>query len=223
MNHGIARTVTTAALALACAGATWLSWWGSQRPAPQASPGAGARKPDPAVDPRFAPRLLEIAGAYHGYRLVNAAPHWVPEMCRADPPPQPLLSRAAPTQAHGGKLYLLYASDLPAYRRAAAKDAQPSGQVLVKQSWLPRKVRASDATAGFPRVGGQDGSVYIPGERGPLFIMFKTESGADGTDAGWVYGTVTPDGRTVTSAGRVASCMGCHRHGTHDRLFGTRE
>jgi hypothetical protein len=38
--------------------------------------------------------------------------------------------------------------------------------------------------------------------------------------AGWVYGTVAPDG-TVTSAGRVASCMGCHTPSAkHERLFG---
>jgi hypothetical protein len=40
-----------------------------------------------------------------------------------------------------------------------------------------------------------------------------------GTDAGCVYGTVAPDG-TVTSAGRVASCMGCHvRDAKRERLF----
>jgi hypothetical protein len=50
--------------------------------------------------------------------------------------------------------------------------------------------------------------------------MFKLEPGTPGTDAGWVYGTVTPDGKQVTSAGRVESCMGCHQDAPHDRLFG---
>jgi hypothetical protein len=31
---------------------------------------------------------------------------------------------------------------------------------------------------------------------------------------------VTPDGKQVTSAGRVASCLECHRRAPHDRLFG---
>ncbi|MBA3541386.1 MAG: hypothetical protein H0T79_17370 [Deltaproteobacteria bacterium] len=41
---------------------------------------------------------------------------------------------------------------------------------------------------------------------------------ADGTDAGWIYGTIV--GGEVTSAGRVASCMGCHESASHERLFG---
>jgi hypothetical protein len=41
-----------------------------------------------------------------------------------------------------------------------------------------------------------------------------------GSDAGWIYGTVAPDG-TVTSAGRVANCMGCHTSDARrERLFG---
>ena len=42
----------------------------------------------------------------------------------------------------------------------------------------------------------------------------------EGTDAGWIYGTLTPDGKTVTSAGRVQRCMDCHDVAPHDRLFG---
>ena len=40
-----------------------------------------------------------------------------------------------------------------------------------------------------------------------------------GTDDGWVYGTVSADGKTVTSAGRVDSCMRCHET-RKDRVFG---
>jgi hypothetical protein len=50
--------------------------------------------------------------------------------------------------------------------------------------------------------------------------MFRLDPSTPDTDAGWVYATVTPDGQ-VTSAGRVASCMGCHEtSATHERLFG---
>ena len=53
-----------------------------------------------------------------------------------------------------------------------------------------------------------------------LYIMFKLDPSTPDSDEGWVYATVTPDGR-VTSAGRVASCMGCHEpSATHERLFG---
>jgi hypothetical protein len=41
-----------------------------------------------------------------------------------------------------------------------------------------------------------------------------------GTDNGWVYGTVTADGKQVTSAGRVKSCMACHQRAPNDRVFG---
>jgi hypothetical protein len=50
--------------------------------------------------------------------------------------------------------------------------------------------------------------------------MYKLDAKTPGTDEGWVYGTVTPDGKDVTCAGRVASCMGCHADAPHDRLFG---
>jgi hypothetical protein len=53
-----------------------------------------------------------------------------------------------------------------------------------------------------------------------LFIMLKLEPTTPGTDAGWVYGTVSPDGKKVTSAGMVESCMKCHKEATSDRLFG---
>ena len=52
-----------------------------------------------------------------------------------------------------------------------------------------------------------------------LFVIAKVGP-QDGTDESWIYGTVAVDG-TVTSAGRVASCMGCHDHdAAHERLFG---
>ncbi len=50
--------------------------------------------------------------------------------------------------------------------------------------------------------------------------MYKTAPFAPGTDDGWVYGTVTADGKTVTSAGLVESCMSCHREAPRDRCFG---
>ncbi|MFL5331279.1 MAG: hypothetical protein ACJ8C4_20525 [Gemmataceae bacterium] len=53
-----------------------------------------------------------------------------------------------------------------------------------------------------------------------LFIMLKLEPSRSDTDDGWVYGTVTPDAKSVTSAGRIASCMKCHDEAKHDHLFG---
>jgi len=48
----------------------------------------------------------------------------------------------------------------------------------------------------------------------------KLAADTPGTDDGFVYGTVTPDNKRVTSAGRVARCMGCHDNAPHERLFG---
>jgi hypothetical protein len=50
--------------------------------------------------------------------------------------------------------------------------------------------------------------------------MLKLDPTTSGTVAGWIYGTVTPDGKTVTSAGKVESCMKCHEEAKGDRLFG---
>ena len=61
---------------------------------------------------------------------------------------------------------------------------------------------------------------YKAGRKAALFIMFRLEAGTPGTDEGWVYGTVSGDGQTVTAAGRLSSCMHCHQQAPHDRLFG---
>jgi hypothetical protein len=61
---------------------------------------------------------------------------------------------------------------------------------------------------------------YHAKEKGPLFVMFKVGPRTPGTDEGWVYGTATADGKRVTSAGWVESCMKCRQEAPHDRLFG---
>jgi len=62
--------------------------------------------------------------------------------------------------------------------------------------------------------------VFRPDQPAGRFIMFKVDPATPDTDEGWVYATVSPAG-IVTSAGRVASCMGCHETAaTHERLFG---
>jgi cytochrome P460 len=71
----------------------------------------------------------------------------------------------------------------------------------------------------FPYVIKGD-KVFKAGKQADLFIMLKLDPKTQNTDDGWVYGTVTPDGKTVTSAGKVASCMKCHADAKADRLFG---
>lgn len=65
-----------------------------------------------------------------------------------------------------------------------------------------------------------NGKLYRAWGKEGLFILFKLDPQTPGTDEGWVYGTVTADGKQVTSAGRVEACMSCHQRAPYDRLFG---
>ena len=69
----------------------------------------------------------------------------------------------------------------------------------------------------FARKGQQ---LYRTGKKAGLYIMFKTDTNTADTDQGWVYGTVTADGKTVTSSGAVKSCIACHKDAPNDGLFG---
>jgi hypothetical protein len=100
-------------------------------------------------------------------------------------------------------LYYLYARNREAYR-LIHELPQPVGQVIVKESWIP----AATSTFAKPATGA----------RGPLFLMMKT--GEPDSDDGWIYATATPDGKSITSWGKLASCMECHQSAKHDRLFG---
>jgi hypothetical protein len=62
--------------------------------------------------------------------------------------------------------------------------------------------------------------VYKAAKPAGLFVMMKLDPKTPGTDAGWVYGTLSADGKAVTAAGKVESCMKCHQDAKHDRLFG---
>lgn len=114
-------------------------------------------------------------------------------------------------------------------------------QVVVKEAWTP--IRSEDHAANCPNTGMHylvpvmaNGVQYKACQPASLFVIYRVPDGADteGTDDGWVYGTVQDDGRVpgapgesrpapvVTSAGRVASCMRCHARAPMGRLFGPR-
>ncbi|MFO0555937.1 MAG: hypothetical protein U0271_46595 [Polyangiaceae bacterium] len=114
-------------------------------------------------------------------------------------------------------------------------------QVIVKEAWTPVEVarkKEDCPESGSRRIPSYLDNVTIDGvkygacEPAGLFIMYRPADAARAVDEGWVYGTValvtrpTEDvGRSlieprVTSAGRVASCMGCHERAPHGRLFG---
>ncbi|HEY5934654.1 MAG TPA: hypothetical protein VIU61_08465, partial [Kofleriaceae bacterium] len=120
---------------------------------------------------------------------------------------------------HGKKLYYLWASDRAAYLKAEVK----TGFAIVKESFAavpPTKPRVANPGVFETPLHDTieaDGKRLTTGAAKGLYVM--TKLGGEGTDAGWIYGTISTDG-VVTSAGRVATCMGCHEDAPHDRLFG---
>jgi hypothetical protein len=194
---------------------------------------------------KFQPRLLEIARDYTSFGRVDDQYRWAPHLCRTPSPAAVRFSASKETTTHGQKLYSLFAKDRTTY--LAHKD-QPVGQVLVKQSWEPREiadkgqalapvirrvkdrvqVKGQKAVAvehydSFLPYARKNGKLYHAEKQADLFIMYKVDPATPGTDKGWVYGTVTADGKQVTSAGRVASCVKCHEQAKSDRLFGLPE
>ena len=200
-------------------------------------PGCGEKEQQPgrAADGRtaqvaaFEPRLLEIARTYESFGRIGVAANWAPVYCRA-PLSSPRLSGSRDTATHGRKLYWLFVKEIPA---GAAHGYIPPGgvsrigQVVVKEAWVPEEITGLSEVEAVGRSKGdrvpylrEDGRWFHAREKAGLFVMFKLDPSTPGTDEGWVYGTVTADGKKVTSSGRVESCRGCHKDAPHDRLFG---
>ncbi len=182
---------------------------------------------DATLTSAFVGQALAIANEYVAWGRVDDELRWAPFLCR-----QPLPGIARPSGSndqttHGQKLYSVFVKNHDAY-----PNGPHTGQAVVKQSWTAELVSGSDAgfdpgsvrpqadaADHFYPYAEKDGGVYRAGAPAGLFIMFKLDSTTPETDQGWVYATVSTVGQ-VTSAGRVASCMGCHENATHERLFG---
>ncbi len=199
-------------------------------------------KPTVVNDKRFHAALKAAAAGYKGYGRVDDEMRWAPRLCRRPPNPSGVrFSASADAATHGGrKLYWLFARDRGDYVGHDEKKPVAKGQVIVKESWLPEVVKARPKARGIheqataPDKDGKpvaiesyidpyakkDGKTYKAKSLHGLFVMLKLDPKTDGTDKGWVYGTLTADGKTVTSSGKVASCMQCHVRGSRERLFG---
>ena len=139
------------------------------------------------------PELWLAAMRYESYGRVDDDLRWAPTMCRGPQDPPLRMSASTDSTTHGRKMYYLFAKDRLAYLRSGEID-QPDGQVVVKESWLPGRQK----------------------EKGPLFLMMKSRGE-------WIYATASPDGGTLTSSGKITSCVKCHEDpSTHDRMFGLR-
>jgi len=177
----------------------------------------------------FEDQVLEIAASYISWGRVDDELRWAPDLCRIPYPGVAKQSASDDPNTHGQKLYSVFAKHWAQYPNGPHDD-----QAVVKQSWKVEKVTTPDAAfnpATFP-VPNNDGDHFYPYAKGPdggvfratdpagLYIMFKLDPSTPETDEGWVYATVSTAGQ-VTSAGRVASCMGCHEtSATHERLYG---
>lgn len=187
-------------------------------------------------DKRFHRVLLAAAQEHAELDRVDGVWHWSPKLCRTPPVAMARFSESKDDDTHGRKMYFLSAADTLAYHDAAKRD-QPVGQVLVKAAWSPVLVKSGKAKSKFKfknKLGvmvipkgvpyaARDGKLYKAGKRHAYFIMLKLDAKTDGADQGWVYGTVTPDAKQVTSAGKVASCMACHQDAKRDRMFGSKD
>lgn len=209
--------------------------------------------PEPAIDPRFEATLLAAAHDYRSWGRVDERPNLAPVLCRAPMgldygfPSHARLSHADDAE-HGQKLYYLFAGfgahsardRYTALGTAGAEPSIPVGFTVVKQSWKAVPSSPPAANAG-PTIDDpvfdmstdtpapihwvdHEGQRLHVGEQADLFVMIKAGA-ADmpGTDAGWIYGTLTSDGRTVSSAGAVQRCMDCHDAAPHERLFGLQQ
>lgn len=138
---------------------------------------------------------------------------WAPERVEPEPPPSdPGTGEAPPVPRNP----LGHPDAEPVEDEFVSDGEQPAGPAAKP---APKGTKVRTTTAVVPVVE-MDGARYRAKRRSGLFVMLKLEPGTEGTDQGWVYGTLSPDGKMVTSAGRVASCMACHTKDTHDRVFG---
>jgi hypothetical protein len=187
----------------------------------EADPGAvpGAAENDPA----FHAHLRELAVSYPSYARVDDELHWAPYLCRMPMPSYPRRSASMNLDTHGRKLYYVFAKDRDAYLSRNNKTPAFAGQAVVKEAWEVQEVPANtnyDTTASPVRYLREAEKLYHAKQKTSLFIMYRTDPATPNTDNGWVYGTLSPDAQTITSAGRVQSCMNCHKQAPHERLFG---
>ena len=173
-------------------------------------------------------RVAAVARAYASWQRIAPDPKWAPPDCAPPwPPPRGDMerSRVATEEQHGGKLYYLFAADAVEYRHEARPPPTRArvGQALVKQAFTAERVgEVRDKNAAIPpkHAVAHNTDLYRAGQPIGLFVMNKVAEAAEGTDDGWIYGVVAADGKTVTEAGRVETCAGCHRNAKRDRVFG---
>jgi hypothetical protein len=195
--------------------------------------------PSEPVDPALAETIRTAAAPYLKWTRVDEKPNIAPSLCRM--PMGDDYGKAshirmsdAVESPHDKKLYFLYASAKWDYLALAHEPRRiATGFTIVKESFhaVPKPVApvkpqepytfmSEGPPAPVTFVETETGKRLYAGAASGLYVMTKIgPAHTPGTDVGWIYGTIAANG-TVTSAGRVTSCMGCHENASHDRLFG---
>ncbi|HEX4416295.1 MAG TPA: hypothetical protein VH165_00275 [Kofleriaceae bacterium] len=187
----------------------------------------------PGPDPRQVAAIHAAGEAYPKWRRVDERPNLAPLLCRMPLPedwgtPSHVRRSKADAAPHGRKLYYARASDRDVYLNAEAKI--PVGFTIVKESFEAVRSTVQHAPPNphsesleLPPIDWmitEKGEQLTTGKPTELFVMTKIADGdAPGSDAGWIYGAISPDG-TVQNAGPIESCMHCHAAAHHERLFG---
>ncbi|MEM9187925.1 MAG: hypothetical protein AAGF12_02020 [Myxococcota bacterium] len=180
----------------------------------------------------FDREIMAIANDFRTWGRVDDQSRWAPGLCAMPYPGNAQFTASTHTDSHGGnKLYTISALVPEDYGFFPTQLADPvpdalAGveQAIVKDSYHPREVGPANRNEVIRRGAGtvpaeRDGHLYALGEPIGLYIMLRLREPTVETDEGWVYATVLPDGR-ISAAGRVRSCMECHRDAPFGRLFG---
>jgi hypothetical protein len=198
----------------------------------------------PEPEKPFQKELLQVATEYRSWGRVDDQMRWAPADCRVSEPGKPKFSASTDADTHGQKLYSLFAKDRNAYFLLGEKKSAAVGQIVVKESWLPEEAKdrqpgkidlkdivrtdppADPKTSPLSHAGdhfypfaAKDGKVFKASKPAGLFVMMKFDPTTEGTENGWVYGTISADLKQVTASGKVESCMKCHERAKYDRLF----
>ena len=234
---------------------------------------------DPNDTAKWKARLGEIAREYVKYGRADRQYRQAPADCRGPGgPPSIHPSESKDQHTHGMKLYTVFSTHVnwdkfgmarrptymppllpvdeksidhndPLWYAKLKRKPAPIGQVIVKESWIPKEISVEVFTklnqTAFRETGpvrtieekrfgdsifdygdqllpfvSQKGKYYQAEKKAGLFIMMKLDPKTPGTDEGWVYGTIADDLKTVTSVGKVEKCMKCHQEAINDRLIG---
>ena len=191
--------------------------------------------PPAANDPAWHATLTAIAADYASWGRVDDEMRFAPFLCRMPQPGLMHLSTSEDPATHGEKIYSLYALDPEAYgapKTVAFGEIKPPSpeiagleQVIVKEAFVPAALTGAaletatlGSIQGEPLPATREGVAYGRGPRAGLYVMLRPRDPEGPTDAGWIYGTIAADG-TITGAGRIEQCMGCHQS-EPGRLFG---